>query len=57
MTKQCDVCGKKPSVGNNVSHSNRHTKRRFMVNLQTAVIQGTRKNICTSCMRTMYKTV
>ena len=33
MSKVCDVTGKKPLVGHNVSHSNRHTKRRFEINL------------------------
>ena len=33
MSRECQVTGKKPLVGNNVSHSNRHTKRRFEVNL------------------------
>ena len=33
MSRQCQVTGKKPLVGSNVSHSNRHTKRRFEVNL------------------------
>ena len=33
MSRVCQVTGKKPLVGNNVSHSNRHTKRRFGVNL------------------------
>ena len=35
MSKECQVTGKKPLVGSNVSHSNRHTKRRFEINLQT----------------------
>ena len=34
MSRVCQVTGKKPLVGNNVSHSNRHTKRRFEVNLR-----------------------
>ena len=34
MAKVCQVTGKKPSTGNNVSHSMRHTKRRWMPNLQ-----------------------
>ena len=34
MSRECQVTGKKPLVGNNVSHSNRHTKRRFEVNLK-----------------------
>lgn len=34
MSKVCDLTGKKPQVGNNVSHSNNKTKRRFNPNLQ-----------------------
>lgn len=33
MSRVCQVTGKKPMVGCNVSHSNRHTKRRFEINL------------------------
>ena len=33
MSRVCQVTGKRPLVGHNVSHSNRHTKRRFEVNL------------------------
>ena len=34
MSRECQVTGKKPLVGMNVSHSNRHTKRRFEINLK-----------------------
>ncbi len=34
MSRVCQVTGKSPLVGHNVSHSNRHTKRRFEVNLR-----------------------
>ena len=34
MSRVCDVTGKGPMVGNNVSHANNKTKRRFEVNLQ-----------------------
>jgi ribosomal protein L28 len=34
MARVCDVTGKKPMVGNNVSHANNKTKRRFLPNLQ-----------------------
>ena len=34
MAKRCEVCGKGPQFGNNVSHANNRTKRRFMPNLQ-----------------------
>ncbi|MBN1281363.1 MAG: 50S ribosomal protein L28 [Alphaproteobacteria bacterium] len=35
MPRVCKVTGKKTQVGMNVSHSNRHTKRTFLPNLQT----------------------
>jgi len=35
MSRVCQVTGKKPIVGNSVSHSNIKTKRRFLPNLQT----------------------
>lgn len=34
MSKVCEITGKRPQVGNNVSHSNNKTKRRFNPNLQ-----------------------
>lgn len=36
MTKRCEITGKGPMVGNNVSHANNKTKRRFLPNLQDA---------------------
>jgi large subunit ribosomal protein L28 len=35
MAKVCVVTGKKPMAGNNVSHANNKTRRRFMPNLQS----------------------
>jgi large subunit ribosomal protein L28 len=35
MSRVCEVTGKRPQVGNNVSHSNNKTKRKFYPNLQT----------------------
>ncbi len=35
MSKICAITGKKLMVGNNVSHSNKKTKRKFYPNLQT----------------------
>jgi len=35
MARVCMVTGKKPMVGNNVSHANNKTKRRFLPNLQS----------------------
>ncbi|MDX1902838.1 MAG: 50S ribosomal protein L28 [Thermonemataceae bacterium] len=34
MSRICQITGKKPRVGNNVSHANNKTKRRFDINLQ-----------------------
>ena len=34
MARVCEVTGKGPMVGNNVSHANNKTKRRFLPNLQ-----------------------
>lgn len=35
MSKVCMVTGKKPLSGNNVSHANNKTRRRFLPNIQT----------------------
>jgi len=35
MSKVCQLTGKRPATGNNVSHSNRKTRRRFLPNLQS----------------------
>jgi large subunit ribosomal protein L28 len=35
MARICDITGKKVMAGNNVSHSNKKTKRKFYPNLQT----------------------
>ncbi|HEX2093118.1 MAG TPA: 50S ribosomal protein L28 [Longimicrobiaceae bacterium] len=55
MAGFCAVCGKGPRSGNNVSHANNKTKRRWLPNLQSARIvteNGTHKRIrvCTSCI-------
>ena len=34
MSKVCEISGKRPMTGNNVSHANNRTKRRFIPNLQ-----------------------
>ncbi len=55
MSKMCEICGKKPMVGNNVSHAHNVTKRRFNPNLQRvrAVTNGRVKKImaCTNCIK------
>ena len=55
MAFQCDICGKRPLVGNNVSHANNRTKRVFRPNLQTirALVNGATRRllVCTRCIR------
>ena len=55
MAKVCDICGKKHSVGNNVSHAHNLTKRRWLPNLQNvkADVNGTTKTlrVCTKCIK------
>ncbi len=54
MALVCQLCGKRPSTGNNVSHANNKTKRRFRPNLQRvrAVVDGStrRLRVCTRCI-------
>jgi large subunit ribosomal protein L28 len=56
---KCEICGKTPQFGHNVSHSMRHTKRQFKVNIQktTVVENGKMRKIkvCTRCLRTLTK--
>ncbi|MFC1489393.1 50S ribosomal protein L28 [Thermodesulfobacteriota bacterium] len=55
MARLCEICGKKPMVGNNISHAHNVTKRRFNPNLQRvrAVQDGRVKRIvvCTNCIK------
>lgn len=34
MARECQLTGKKPAYGNNVSHAHNRTKRRYLPNLQ-----------------------
>jgi large subunit ribosomal protein L28 len=51
----CDVCGKGPGFGKNVSFSHRRTPRRWNPNIQRfrATVNGATKrlNVCTSCIK------
>ena len=56
MAKECEICGKKPVTGNNVSHAHNKTRRRWLPNLQKvrmAVPGGNSKyvRVCTRCLR------
>lgn len=55
MSKICVICGKKPSFGNNRSHSMRATPRRWDPNVQKVRIQldgkPTRAYVCAKCLK------
>jgi large subunit ribosomal protein L28 len=55
MAFVCEICGKRPRVGNNVSHANNHTKRRWKPNLKRvrALREGSVQyiRVCTRCLR------
>ena len=55
MSKMCDICGKKPLSGHNISHAHNVTKRRFNPNLQRVRArqngQVKRMVVCASCIK------
>ncbi|HYY53346.1 MAG TPA: 50S ribosomal protein L28 [Myxococcales bacterium] len=55
MAFKCDLCGKGPLVGNQVSHANNKTKKRTLPNLQRvrALVNGShrRLRVCTRCLK------
>ena len=59
MSRVCELTGKRPMVGNNVSHANNKTRRRFLPNLQdVSLISDTlgrsyRLRISSSALRTV----
>ena len=61
MAKRCQLTGKSVMSGNNVSHANNRTRRRFLPNLQSASMQSeildrrVSLRVSTSAMRTVEK--
>ena len=57
--KECEICGKKRTSGNNVSHSMRHSKRTFEANIQKVDVEldgkKCKRNICANCLKTLKK--
>jgi len=55
MARRCDICGKGPMAGNNVSHAHNTTRRRFLPNLHKvrARIENSVRSVrvCTRCLR------
>ena len=61
MSRVCQLTGKKPQFGHNVSHSNRKTNRRFLPNIQTvsltseALGRDVSMKVSTRALRTVLK--
>lgn len=55
MAKRCEICGRGPVYGNQISHAHNVTRRRWHLNLQRiwVKVKGKQKRIrvCTACIR------
>jgi large subunit ribosomal protein L28 len=55
MSSVCDICGKTPGFGNNISHSHRRSRRRWNPNVhKMRILVGgvaKRQNVCTKCLK------
>lgn len=55
MARACEICGKSTTTGNQISHSHRKTRRRWLANLQRLrILVGTsprRTYVCTACLK------
>ena len=55
MARKCDICGKGPQTGNNVSHAQNKTKRVWLPNLQKVRVDTPsgvqRIKVCTQCIK------
>ena len=55
MASVCDICGKTPGFGNNISHSHRRSRRRFNPNIQKmrVMVKGApqKVSVCTKCLK------
>ena len=55
MARVCEVCGKGPQFGNNISHAHNVSKRRWNVNLRPVKAkvggQARKMRVCANCLR------
>ena len=56
MAAKCELCGKGPQFGNNVSHANNKSRLLLNVTFRTVrdkVVGGSKRmSVCTSCIKT-----
>ncbi len=55
MARVCEICGRGTITTATRSHSQIKTKKKSYINLQTKRINGVKKKVCTSCIKTMAK--
>ncbi|HHT83680.1 MAG: 50S ribosomal protein L28 [Christensenellales bacterium] len=60
MSRVCSICGKGPMSGNQVSHSNRKTRRTWSANIHKVKIMKengavTKEYVCARCIKTRKK--
>lgn len=55
MSRVCQLTGRGTQTGNKISHSKRHTRRTFAINLQTKRIGGMKLRLSTRAIRTLAK--
>ncbi|MFH1330415.1 MAG: 50S ribosomal protein L28 [Actinomycetota bacterium] len=55
MSFVCEICGRRPWVGKQVSHSHRRSSRRWLPNVQRVRVRhgsnSRRMRVCTSCLK------
>jgi large subunit ribosomal protein L28 len=60
MSRVCQLCGKRPQSGMNISHSNIRTKRRWLPNLQEKRVYAggrwTTLVVCAKCLKRLSVT-
>ena len=58
MARVCQCCGRGPAAVNSVSHSNRHTRRRWLINLHNVKInvggEAFRVRVCAKCLKSGF---
>ena len=58
MARTCQCCGRGPASGNSVSHSNRHTRRRWLINLHNVRVnfggEPFRVKVCAKCLKSGF---
>ncbi|MFA5359120.1 MAG: 50S ribosomal protein L28 [Patescibacteria group bacterium] len=55
MARRCEICGKGPKKAASRSHSKIKTLRKQYPNLQIKTVDGKRKKICTTCLKTINR--